>query len=500
MLQGALGENPDPRRPGEWKWAAFEVGVLEPRQNGKGGLITARELGGLYLFGEALQTHTAHRFDTCLEGFRKIRQIIDGYPDLSKRVKRISDSHGQESIELYCDSPTQRLTGPTQRLNFKARSKGSGRGFSGDVVYLDEAFWLMEMGSLLPTMSARPNPQLWYLSSHPLPRVESDVLRRLCARGRAGARKYSRPRRLAYFDWCASLPDKLDDPKAWARAHPGGNYRAAWNAAVAALLDDPKAWAEGNPGLGFRLTEEGMESERAGMTDDEFARERLGLYPEEQEVADPVIPSADWAACRSDKSEIVKPVVYAFEVSMDRKWGVIAAAGRSSEHGTHVEIGDNRPGTGWLVKRLVELREKHDPVAIVCNPSGPAGGILPDCADAGLEIVRVTSQEFAQACQAAYDDVIEHRWRHAGQAELDKAVSGATKRTVGDAWVFDRRGDIDISPLVAATLAAQRVDIPPEKKTPTVHAWADDDEEFNAILRQLEAEEDDEDGDDLDGP
>lgn len=494
VLQGALGENPDPKRPGEWRWAAFEVGVLEPRQNGKGGLITARELGGLYLFREPLQTHTAHRFDTCLEGFRRIREIIDGYPDLSKRVKRISDSHGQESIELYCDSRTQRLTGPTQRLNFKARSKGSGRGFSGDVVYLDEAFWLMELGSLLPTMSARPNPQLWYLSSHPLPRAESEVLRRLCKRGRAGARKKSRPRRLAYFDWCASLPKTKD--------------RAAWDKAVAAVLDDPKAWAEANPGLGYRLTTEFMESERGAMTDEEFARERLGLYPEEQEVADPVIPPADWLAClsvatpKTPASTIVKPGhVYAFEVSMDRKWGVIGAAGRSSEHGIHVEVGDNRPGTGWIVERLVELRDNHQPTEIVCNATGPAGGLLADCERAGLEITKLTSQEYAQACGAAYDDILQHGWRHLGQPELDKAVGGATKRTVGDVWVLDRRGDIDISPFVAVTLAAHRVDKPTEQpKTPAVHSWADDDEEFNAILRELEAEEEAVDRDGLDAP
>jgi hypothetical protein len=489
VLQGALGENPDPKRPGEWRWAAFEVGVLEPRQNGKGGLITARELGGLYLFREPLQTHTAHRFDTCLEGFRRIREIIDGYADLSKRVKRISDSHGQESIELYCDSKRQRLTGPTQRLNFKARSKGSGRGFSGDVVYLDEAFWLMELGSLLPTMSARPNPQLWYLSSHPLPRVESEVLRRLCKRGRAGARKKSRPRRLAYFDWCAALPRTKD--------------RAEWDKAVAAILDDRRAWAEANPGLGYRLTADFMQSERDAMTDEEYARERLGLYPEEEEAVDPVIPPASWATCRSvatPASVIVKPVVYAFEVSMDRKWPVIAAAGRSSIEGTHVEIGDNRPGTGWLVGRLLELQQNHAPAEIVCHAGGPAGGLLADLEKAGVKVTKLTTQEYAQACEAAYDDITEGRWLHLGQPELDKAVSGATKRTTGDAWVFDRRAGIDVSPLVAASLAAVRVDKPLDQKTPTVHAWADDDEEFNAILRQLEDEDEADDGEGFDAP
>lgn len=436
VLDGALRERPDGR------WAAFEVGVIEPRQNGKGGIITARELAGLYLFGEELQTHTAHRFDTCLEGFRRIRELIDGTPDLSRRVRKITEAHGQESIELF---------NPTQRLNFKARAKGSGRGFSGDVVYLDEAFWLLDLGSLFPTMSARPNPQLWYLSSAPLPRLESEVLRRLCMRGRGGAAKTTRTRRLAYFEWCASSPDT--------------NGRQEWEDAVAEILDDRKAWAEANPGLGYRISQEFIQSERDAMTDEDFARERLGLYPEVGEIIDNAIDEADWKACSAPTSTAADPLVLAFEVSLDRRWAVIAAAGTSSLGGTHVELVDNRRQTGWVVDRLIELRDRHNPTAIICNPAGPAGGLLPDCERKGLQIGvpdpdksdkfhGVASRDYQQACQAAYDEITEGRWRHLDQPALNTATAAAVRRTVGDSWVFDRDTKADISPLLAVTLAA----------------------------------------------
>lgn len=428
VLHGALGERPDGR------WAAFEVGVVEPRQNGKGGIITARELAGLYLFGEELQTHTAHRFDTCLEGFRRIRDLIVDTPDLSLRVRRISDSHGQESIEL---------ANPTQRLLFKARSKGSGRGFSGDVVYLDEAFYLLDLGALLPTMSARPNPQLWYLSSAPLPRVESDTLRRLSKRGREGARGRKRSGRLAYFEWCAKVQA---DPK----------DREAWQAEVAGLLDDPSARADANPGLGYRLTMEFMDTERAAMTADDFARERLGIYPdiEDDVVEPPAIDGDDWAACKAPASKSVDPVVLAFEVSVDRKWSAVAAASVSTIGGKHVEVVENAPGTGWVVDWLLTRQETLEPTAIVCNPSGPAGGLLAECKARGVRITEASQAEFAKASQAAYDEIANHAWRHLGQPELDKAVGAALKRTSGDSFVFDRRGEVDISPFVAVTLAA----------------------------------------------
>lgn len=444
VLEGALGERQDGR------WAAFEVGVVEPRQNGKGAIITARELAGLYLFGEELQTHTAHRFDTCLEGFRRIREYIEGSADLSRRLRKITEAHGQESIEL---------SNPTQRLIFKARSKGSGRGFSGDAVYLDEAFWLLDLGAMLPTMSARPNPQLWYLSSAPLPRVESDVLRRLCRRGRDGAEGRTTPQRLAYFEWSTSVEETAS--------------RQEWEDSIADLLDDRGAWAEANPGIGHRITEEFIQSERDAMTDEDFARERLGLYPEVAEVVEAAIDESDWRACSSPRSKPADPVTFAFEVSVDRRWAVIASAGAASVGGVHVELVDNRRQTGWVVDRLVELRDRHRPAAIICNPSGPAGGLLPECERRGLAVgvpdpakpgtvKAVTGRDYTQACAGAYDAITEHRWRHLDQAALNMAVGGAVKRPVGDAWVFDRDAATDISPLLAVALAAWNVGRPIE--------------------------------------
>jgi phage terminase large subunit-like protein len=168
VLIGAMGRN---RR-----WSAMEVALIVPRQNGKGAILEARQLAGLYLIdSDELQTHTAHRFDTCLDHFRRIRGLIEGNDTLLAKVRSIRDSNGKESIELKDGS----------RLAFKARSKGSGRGFSGDAVYFDEAFWLQDLGSLVPSLSARVDPQIWYTSSAPLPRSESDRLREIIRRGRS---------------------------------------------------------------------------------------------------------------------------------------------------------------------------------------------------------------------------------------------------------------------------------------------------------------------------
>ena len=167
--------------------ASFEVGLVVPRQNGKGGVLEARQLHGLYLNKrERQQTHTAHRFDTCLDHFARVVSLIENTPDLlaevadngrgvNGRPSGIKDSNGKESIKLRDGS----------ELRFKTRVKGSGRGASGDAVYFDEAYYLLDLGSLIPSMSARPDPQVWFVSSAPLPQIESNHLRRMISRGRA---------------------------------------------------------------------------------------------------------------------------------------------------------------------------------------------------------------------------------------------------------------------------------------------------------------------------
>lgn len=181
VLHGALAEERDPRRPGKMRWVASEVGLIVPRQNGKGSILEAVELAGLFLWDERLILHSAHEFKTSEEAFKRILTLIQNTPDLDRMVQNVRTSHGQEGIEL--------ITG--QRLRFMARTGGSGRGFSGDRIILDEAYRLSgaSMSALLPTLSAQPNTQIWYTSSAPLPIEESSTLRRLCKRGRAGARE-----------------------------------------------------------------------------------------------------------------------------------------------------------------------------------------------------------------------------------------------------------------------------------------------------------------------
>jgi hypothetical protein len=237
-----------------------------------------------------------------------------------------------------------------------------------------------------------------------------------------------------------------------------------WSADEDAEHDDPEAWAQANPALGIRIGPDFIRTEMGALEAEDFARERLGIFPEDIDATEPVIDDADWRACAAPASQATGPLVLAFEVGLDRKWAQIGVAAASTLGGVHVEIIENRRFTTWVVARLLELQQAHTPTAIVCNPAGPAGGLIPQAEKAGLviglpdpetgKIKGLSGRDYTQACQAAYDAITEHHWRHIDQPELSVAVGGATKRTVGDAFVFDRRGAVDISPLLTVTMAA----------------------------------------------
>src|SRR5262249_36316123 len=187
VLVHSLGERVD------GKWAAFEVALVVPRQNGKTLLACARELVGLFLLGERLIIHSAHQFDTSLEGFRQLLYRVEETEEFSRQVKRVSKSHGEEGIELKGG----------QRVRVRTRTKGGGRGITCDCLILDEAMILPEatVGALLPTLSARPNPQVWYAGSAVDQEIHDEGI--TLARLRERAQKGGDPA-LAYFEWSSN--------------------------------------------------------------------------------------------------------------------------------------------------------------------------------------------------------------------------------------------------------------------------------------------------------
>lgn len=445
-LRLALGERDN------GKWAAFEVADIQPRQNGKGETIQARELAGLFVFGEQLIIHTAHEFATANEAFLRMAAIIDANPELRRRVQRIRYGNGEQGVELR----------DGRRIKYKARTGGAGRGFAGaDLVVYDEAYALQaeHIAASLPTMSTAPNPQVWFASSAGLS-TSSQLwaLRRRAVSGSAG--------RLAYSEFTAERIE-VDEL---------GRLRS--------LPIDPadrRLWAMANPAVGSRISWDYLEAEFAAMPVEQFARERLGVWdPIEGEHRPPKLPVSHWHRCGRMVSEPPPPpYTLAFDVDIDgRDASICVGAGNVAE--PYIEHVEFRPGVGWLADRLVELVAAHDPIAVGCNGRGPAGAqvgaVLAAFRDAGVSgdlLVQMDATRYQQACGAFYAAIVEGRLvRHDGSDPLRIAGEDATDRVLGEGWVWDRRSaTVPISPLVAATIAAALLPTAPVAQPPPVFAY-----------------------------
>lgn len=434
ILREAMGEKAD------GMWAAPEVAVNVPRQNGKGGVIEARVLWGLFIGGEKQILLSAHEFKTTQNTMKRIERLIRGCPDLHKRVKQYHKTVGREGVELH----------DGRELKYIARSRGSGRGFTADCVIFDECMILGDdaMSALAPTSDAVENSQLWYLGSAGIG-AASQQLGRLRRRALVAGESGEPDPVLAYMEW--SIDPHVDECTTDCERHD--------------RVDTVESLLRANPAVGYRLQVEKSMHRRLTMGDALYARERLGVgeYPADREDTWKVIGEDAWRALADAEANPGSPVAFAIDATPERSHAAICAAGVYGESRA-VEVVDHRPGVGWVVARARALHVKWGPCALVVDPGGPAGSLIPELEKAwkdedgvehdGLTVVQPKARQVAQAAGQFFDAVAEQTIAHRDEAPMASALAGAEKRPLGDAWAWARRGvSVDISPLVAATNA-----------------------------------------------
>lgn len=430
------------------RFACFEYAEWATRQNGKGTIGEARVLAGMFVLGERLILWSAHEYKTAMEAFRRVHSLLRALGvQASQNLIMIGDipvkvtnTNGEESFERLD-------TG--QRIKFLARTKGSGRGFSGDCNILDESFalTLQQQAALMPTLSARPNPQIVYLSSPPLDGESGEVMFNLRERAEAGG-----DASLGYRDW--GLAGDLS------------NLRVI-------DLGDRRNWAATNPSMGADrppeqpgVSEETIEREYRSMSPEDFARERLGVWPRRVSGGGGVIDARLWAQMTDPESGRAGAVALAVDVTPLRDHASISLYGPRADGLGHVQVVAYGEGVDWVIPKLLELHRALDPVAVGLDPKGGAGALLGELEAAGLrrpedqehpargDLALPSVNEVAASVGQFIDAARRSGLRHTGQPELAAAVANAKTRPLGDAVAWGRKqSDVDISPLVSATLA-----------------------------------------------
>jgi phage terminase large subunit-like protein len=432
------------------KWSCREYAEIVARQNGKGAILEARILAGLFLLDEKLIMYSAHQFKTSSRAFRRIRALIrnlerDGH--VQPGEIKIKSGHGEESIEIIDTE---------QQVLFIARSKDSGRGFSGECNMIDEAYGYTDMQdeAVRPTMSAMANPQMIYTSTPPLSGDTGTVLYRIRRRALSGDSSG-----LGYRDWTSLPPDiTLDDIDSRENGKPVVDHM------------DKELWKLANPAAGYRegLTEEWILGEAKAMGKAGFVRERMGIWPREILGVGGAIDMTKWYDLLDPDSRREGQCAVGIDIAPNRKHSAVGLYGEGSNGIDHMRLVKYAPGTSWIVAGMALIRSEINPIAWGMQRATFAS-LKSELRDNGFappekpgefkhgDILVLDGSEAAAACGLVLDGIQDASFRIRpdliNPEVLNSAANGAELRMGIDNVAWSRRGKDDITPLEAVTNA-----------------------------------------------
>ena len=405
--------------------------VPVPRQNGKTGIIEPRETWGLVHRGEWI-LHTAYEYQTALVGFDRLRAKFGArkndphakYPELNALVKKYTTSANQMVLDLKNGG----------HIEFRTRGNNDdvGRGGTFDLVVVDEALAYTDEqdAALSPLNSAAPTGSPQFIMAGTVPN----------------------PTKAFKGEKFASVRASLhNDPYVGACIHE-------WAASEIGDVTDQERWFEFNPSLGYQLLEAALLADSRKMSQDTFAREHLGWWPE-LSSSTAVISATDWDACKTDEPERRGAVVYAVKFSPDGSTGVLAACYKPDGGKPFVYVVDARSlseGIGWFVDKLAPKAE--DAAQIVIDGQSNAQTLNERLLAAGVPsnvILRPRTGDVVAACSAIANAVKERELTHYGQPALDASATKTKKRRIGTmgGWGFASTDEADSTLIESAALA-----------------------------------------------
>lgn len=414
-------------------YTASDCGLAVPRQNGKNAVLEFVELMKSAIQGRRI-LHTAHEVKTCRKHFLRMKAYFENshkYPELAELVVSVRQTNGQEAIILRNGGS----------IEFIARSKSSGRGFTVDDLVCDEAQELTDeqMEAIQPAISSAPsgNPQTIYAGTPTPPSSPGTVFDRIRRNAHSGKSK-----RLCWFEWGVTEIGDIRDRTRWERA---------------------------NPALGARLIGSVIESELQKMSPDGFARERLGWWNDEA-VRQTDIDMENWEACLTEEPAKDGPVAYAVKFSPDGRNVSLAVCRRPDKDSglkPHVELLEYKPmgyGTQWLADWLTADGPDGSPrwracLGIVIDGRAGSSTLVNQLLESGVgkRVIRTPgSGQMIDAASMFEQGINSRSLTHIRQDALDDSIGHAKHRVIGGNGGFGYESsaeNIDTTPVETVAYA-----------------------------------------------
>ncbi|MCP4960211.1 MAG: hypothetical protein GY925_13200 [Actinomycetia bacterium] len=386
-----------------------EVVVTVPRQQGKTTVVLSVEIDAVVNMAPALVIYTAQTGTAARKKLLRDHEPAIRGSQIGVLWTKTVQARGEEAIEFANGS----------EIALSANTESSGHGGVISKAVLDESFRDVDdrrEQALLPGMLTIPDAQLWVVSTQG--NDASHYLNRKCDLGRQAVLDDS-GHGICYVEFAAD-PDA--DPF------------------------DPATWWSCMPALGHTIDEPAVSHMAQSMSPDDFRR--AGLNIRNSEESDRPISSARWAAVQDKSTAPAGGLVLGVEAAIDQSATSLVVA---DDRG-HVEMVDYRKGTSWGPDRIRDLWSAHG-CRVVLDPKGPAQRFVQPLERLGVPFERLSSPLVAAAALTFVDLVCAGQvWVRPHHA-FDAAVEVACRRWSGDQWYWARRLEVDVGPLVAASLA-----------------------------------------------
>ncbi|NKG21098.1 hypothetical protein [Paeniglutamicibacter terrestris] len=430
------------RRCKDGRWCAPTWVVTVPRQNGKNGALEIVELYGMAELGLKF-LHTAHEVKTARKAFVRLKYFFGDkpneanprFPELNAMVREVRSTNGQEAIVLHNGG----------QIEFVARSKGSARGFTVDVLVLDEAQELQDeqLEALLPTISAAPsgNPVTIYMGTPPdAAELEKGI-----------GEPFVRVRKNA-IEGIGAV--------AWVEFSARAYVEDMTDIELEAFVRMPKHHADANPAYNIRILPSTIDGELVQFSARSFARERLNMWPRANGKPT-IFPPGRWSDLGIDPEDTGDWPLAAIGVDMNIERTQVSIHFSSfTETGVCLELVAQEPfndgGTQALVDFLWTHAKRNRPVVI--QGFSQAKTLVPHLLKKKMMVRVLSGGEWVEACMNFYDDVTVNKTIvHFGEPRVDASFAGFTRDIVNKETGIFKFGRVDLtvdmSPGVSATCA-----------------------------------------------
>lgn len=332
-----------------------------------------------------------------------------------------------------------------------AASRRGGRGFTGDLILMDELrehqSW-DSWASVANTMNARPRAQAWAFSN--AGDSLSVVLRylRACAHRDLG---------WPDGDADAEVLGEVDEDAELAGDNALGWFE--WSAPPKARRGDMTALAQANPSKDHTEVTENCITERALLaalrTSPPHVFDMECMCRWVSLAGGGPFPEGSWLATLDDKARPATDAKSAIciEVSAgQRERAFVARAALDTDDKPVFGIWADQQGTDWVLGWLRENRHRYSVIVLRSGAGTPALSLLDQIEAAELPLEKWTSADVSAGHGQMFDMIRDNQARHLSHPGLDMAAtSAAIKIQSGGGWIVDpKNSPIDTAPLIAA--------------------------------------------------